>query len=263
MTAAARRWAPWSGKSVLLLVLLGTAGVSRICHADEANSIGQFNEFNRLGTEAYEKHDFETAIKNFQQAYAIKQEPLLFYNIAQSYRKINHDAEAITFYQSYLRRPETTDPELRAKAEGFLAELRGHHVPQPQLIYIADQNERRPLWRIGLGAGLLAASTVLLGFGGRALYLNGACIDTPMGVQTKCSSILDTQVLGTSLVIAGSLFAVGGVVTIALPGRRYQVRRPADPAQDVTPGVVKPLAQAFPSIQLAAANSGLRATLAY
>ena len=240
---------------LLVLALLGNPGLGGSAHADEDKNAAEFNELNRTGTAAYEKHDFKTAIRDFQQAYALKPEPLLFFNIAQCYRKINHDAEAITFYQSYLRRPETTDPELRAKAERYLTELRGRHTAQPQLIYVESTHAPRPLWRIGLGAGLMAASTLFLGFGGRALALNGGCVDAVTGPQVKCTTVLDTGALGTGLVVAGAVFAIGGAVTIAIPGRHQEVQRPASPTPDSQPGVVKPLASVLPATPLGQGNA--------
>lgn len=246
MINPSHRWVYWPNRAALLgLALLGTCALSQPCHADENLNVDLFNERYRSGTEAYEKQDYELAIKNFQLAYSIKLEPLLLYNIAQSHRKLNHDAEAITYYQAFLNTPETTDSELRKKAGRYLIELRDRHKAQTQLVYVETATERRPLWRIGLGAGLLAASSVLLGFGGRALYLNGGCVDSPSANQIECNTVLDTQGLGTGLVVAGVLVAIGGTVSIAIPGRRHQVERPAQPAQpaqDTQPGIVKPVA---------------------
>jgi len=261
---ASRRWTFWPNRSALLgLALLGTCALSQPCHADENLNVDLFNERYRSGTEAYEKQDFELAIKNFQLAYSIKLEPLLLYNIAQCHRKLNHDAEAITYYQSFLNTPEATDSELRKKAGHYLIELRDRHKAQTKLVYVETATERRPLWRIGLGAGLLAASSVLLGFGGRALYLNGGCVDSPSGGQLECNTVLDTQGLGTGLVVAGVLVAVGGAVTIAIPGRRHQVERPVTPGQETQPGVVKPMAAVLPAVHLAAGGMSVSTGLTF
>ena len=261
---ASRRWASWPNRSAFLgLALLGTCALNQPCHADESRNVDLFNERYRSGTEAYEKQDFELAIKNFQLAYSIKLEPLLLYNIAQCHRKLNHDAEAITYYQSFLNAPEATDGELRKKAGHYLIELRDRHKAETKLVYVETTTERRPLWRIGLGAGLVAASSVLLGFGGRALYLNGGCVDSPSGGQLECNTVLDTEGLGTGLVVAGVLVAIGGAVTIAIPGRRHQVERPATPGQETQPGVVKPVAAVLPAVHLAAGKTSLHTDLTF
>lgn len=263
MTAVSRRSTGRPGGAAFLLWLLAACALCRISHADENDNVALFNERYRSGTEAYEKQDFELAIKNFQLAYSIKPEPLLLYNIAQCHRKLNHDAEAITYYQSFLNAPETTDRELRVKAGRYLVELRDHHTAPTQLIYVETTRERRPVWRIGLGAGLLAASAVLLGFGGRALYVDGRCADAPSGDQTKCNTVADTQGSGVGLVVTGTLLAIGGVVTIALPGRKYQLQRPATPTQGTQPGIVKPMAALLPTVQLGAGSAVLRGGLAF
>ena len=205
MTLPSRRRSGRSPRRVLpTLALLGSLALSQVGHAEE-DSVTQFNEAQIAAAPRPTKSRTSTRrSKTFQQAYALKPEPLLFFNIAQCYRKINHDAEAITFYQSYLRRPETTDPELRAKAERYLAELQGRHVAQPRLVYVESAHEPRPWWRLGLGIGLLAGSSVLLGIGGRALDVNGRCVDTYRWAL-KCSSVADTQGLGIGLVSAGAI----------------------------------------------------------
>lgn len=257
---ASHRWVSWPSRSALLgLALLGICALSRPCHADENLNVDLFNERYRRGTEAYEKQDFELAIKNFQLAYSIKLEPLLLYNIAQSHRKLNHDAEAITYYQAFLNTTETTDGELRKKAGRYLIELRDRHKAQTRLVYVESARERRPLWRIGLGAGLLATSAIMLGFGGRALYVDGRCVDAPSDGQVKCNAVVDSMGTGVVLIPAGILVAIGGVVTMAIPGRKYQVQRPAEEAQPT----VKPVAAVLPTVGLTVGMASLHTGLTF
>ena len=263
ISRSSRRRSPsYRSALLLLLAVLGTSGLARLCAADEDQNVSIFNQRYRSGTDAYEKQDYELAIKQFQLAYSIKLEPLLLYNIAQCHRKLNHDGEAITYYQSFLNTPETTDRELRAKAGRYLTDLREKHLAQlePQLIYVETTRKQRPIWRIGLGSGLLAVSAVLLGFGGAALDVNGSCVDSATGGQLKCNNIVDTAGLGTGLVVGGILAAIGGVVTIAIPGHRNQVQRSGSPT---TRQVVKPLAAVFPAGRLVVGRSGLQAGLAF
>jgi hypothetical protein len=210
--------------------------------AQDDPNVALFNSRYRSGTEALAKQDFDAAIKYFQLAYAQKPEALLLYNIAQCHRKLKHNAEAITYYQSFLNTPDATDESLRAKASRYIAELRAPlPPPSPKVIYVESARAPRPGWRIGLGIALLGASSVPLGIGGRALYLDGACSDTPMGMQTRCTSLVDTKGLGGGLLAAGVLLAIGGVVTLAIPGRVLQVQRPAVPA-DAAAAQAKPSA---------------------
>ena len=229
------------------LVVLSLLGQPVASYGQEDQNIALFNARYRSGTQALEQQNYAEAIKFFQLAYAQKPEALLLFNIAQCHRKLNHEAEAITYYQSYLNTPEAVDEQLRAKAERYIAELRHRQAPPPpKVIYVETARQPRPGWRIGLGIGLLAASSVPLGIGGRALYLNGSCADTPMGTQMRCTSVVDTQPLGTGLVVAGVLLAIGGVMTIAIPGSMQKVQRPVAPENAWAPAVVKPMAQTMP-----------------
>lgn len=246
-----------------LVVPAGLVLLSMLCspaasYGQTDQNIALFNARYRSGMQALEKQDYAEAVKHFQLAYAQKPEALLLYNIAQCHRKLNHEAEAITYFQSFLNTPETVDPQLRAKAEKFIAELRSRQASaSPKVIYVENERESRPAWRLGLGAGLLVASTLPLGFGGRALYLDGACADTPMGAQLKCTNVVDTQVLGTGLLVTGVLLAVGGALTMALPGRVKQVKRPADDSGSEV--VVKPIAMTLPLVPLSRGSAELPA----
>src|SRR5204863_4100840 len=56
------------------------------------------------GTKLYDLGKYEEAIKEFEAAYEIKDEPVLLYNIAQAYRLDNKYSEALRFYRSYMRK---------------------------------------------------------------------------------------------------------------------------------------------------------------
>ena len=61
-------------------------------------------EHYKRGTTLYDLNRFEEAVKEFEAAYEIKDDPVLLYNIAQSYRLANKYPEALRFYRNYLRR---------------------------------------------------------------------------------------------------------------------------------------------------------------
>ena len=52
----------------------------------------------------YDLGRYDQAISEFQQAYEIKDDPNLLFNIAQAHRLAKHYGEALTLYRSYLRR---------------------------------------------------------------------------------------------------------------------------------------------------------------
>ena len=55
------------------------------------------------GTKAFNLGEYPRAISEFKAAYNAKDDPLLLYNIAQSYRLQGDAAQAIFFYRSFLR----------------------------------------------------------------------------------------------------------------------------------------------------------------
>jgi hypothetical protein len=97
---------------------------------------------------------------------------------------------------------------------------------QDDRFILVTERQPRPKWRVGLGVAALAAGAITLGFGGRALDLNGHCIDTPMGAMLKCNSVFDTQGIGVGLVAGGAALSIVGIIAISLPGRSHTVEKP-------------------------------------
>jgi tetratricopeptide (TPR) repeat protein len=65
------------------------------------------------GVRHFDLSEYDNALADFKDAYRNKPDPVFLYNIAQCHRKLGHTDEAITFYQSYLRRA----PEARNREE--------------------------------------------------------------------------------------------------------------------------------------------------
>lgn len=73
------------------------------------------------GTKAFNLGEFPRAISEFKAAYNAKPEPLLLYNIAQSYRLAGDPTQAVFFYKSFLRNmPAATN---RKDVEGQIRRL--------------------------------------------------------------------------------------------------------------------------------------------
>jgi tetratricopeptide (TPR) repeat protein len=73
------------------------------------------------GVEAYQKDDYEHALRVFEQAYKLIALPRLLYNIAQVHHLKGDCDKARDFYQTYLH--EERDPAVRAKTEARLAAM--------------------------------------------------------------------------------------------------------------------------------------------
>jgi hypothetical protein len=65
---------------------------------------------------------YEEAIKAFEEAYALEQDPLLLFRLAQAYRLSGQPAKALDACEAYLRSADKNTPE-RAQVEQFLAEV--------------------------------------------------------------------------------------------------------------------------------------------
>lgn len=73
------------------------------------------------GVRHFDLLEYEAALADFKEAYRNKPDPAFLYNIAQCHRKLGHIDEAITFYQTYLRR--APDTNIRDEVERRIAEL--------------------------------------------------------------------------------------------------------------------------------------------
>lgn len=73
------------------------------------------------GTKAFNLGEFSRAIAEFKAAYNAKPDPLLLYNIAQSYRLAGDSAQALFFYRSFLR--NMPDAPNRKEIEGRIRAL--------------------------------------------------------------------------------------------------------------------------------------------
>src|ERR1043165_9941111 len=66
---------------------------------------------------AYEAKDWDTAIREFEQAYAIDPKPALLYATAQAYRFANRCGKALELYRRYLT-GKLTDTQIAAAKTG-------------------------------------------------------------------------------------------------------------------------------------------------
>jgi tetratricopeptide (TPR) repeat protein len=73
------------------------------------------------GTSFYDLGRYDDAIKEFEAAYQLKNDPAFLYNLAQSYRQAGSHEQAVHFYKTYLRYmpkvPNRADIEEKIKSE--------------------------------------------------------------------------------------------------------------------------------------------------
>ncbi len=77
------------------------------------------------GVDFYDKKNYESARAAFLQAYALRKHPAVLLNLAQSCLRSGHAAEAVKYFQQFLRESATITPAQRTDAESGIAEGRG------------------------------------------------------------------------------------------------------------------------------------------
>lgn len=107
--------------AALTLAPLGRwSGRARAAEARE-HSASQAKKHYEEGTKAFNLGEFPRAIAEFKAAYNAKPDPLLLYNIAQSFRLAGDPAQALFFYRSFLR--NMPDAPNRKEVEGRIRTL--------------------------------------------------------------------------------------------------------------------------------------------
>lgn len=78
------------------LVLLALSTFAR------ADDLAKAKEHYRNATRSYELGAYDDAIKEYAEAYRLKDDPAILYNMAQAHRLAEHHAEALRLYRMYL-----------------------------------------------------------------------------------------------------------------------------------------------------------------
>lgn len=187
-----------------------------------------FNRSVQEGEQQYREGKYDAAIARFQTAYSLKPDPFLLYNLGLAHYKLGRDAEALNYFEFYLRTAPQIEEARRQKIDGYLKELRDRITKKEEarqkVVYVKEERRPRPRWRIGAGVTILAGSAVLLGFGGRMLYLNGRCVDPPSPPAVECDNVFRTTASGAGLTVAGVLLGAAGGLLVAWPGEKIPVR---------------------------------------
>jgi hypothetical protein len=114
----------------IVLVAATLAAAGGVAHADAARD-AKAKEHYDAGTAAFNLGDWPRAIEEYKQAYTFKPEPVLLYDIAQSYRLANDLPNALFFYKSYLR--NATNPPNRREIDDRIHKLEQQMHQQQQV----------------------------------------------------------------------------------------------------------------------------------
>jgi tetratricopeptide (TPR) repeat protein len=221
--------------AVLGLVALGAPVLSAAPAAAQAQD--GFRELVDKGLELYTQKKYDDAIKSFEQAYALRAEPELVYNIARAHEKSLRRAEAIAAYEKFVNLPGTT-AELRTKALNAMEALRAEQAAldrakaPPKVEVSAPTPDDRegasgvtaqvtpersapvlPWTLVGVGAAGMGVGAV---FGLLAL---DAKSDFDVGATADKASTVETRALVADLALfGGAAVAVTGLVLLLVEG---------------------------------------------
>jgi tetratricopeptide (TPR) repeat protein len=120
--------------SALACVMVLAAGTARAQDKPVDPKVAAKEHYTR-GTSFYDLGRYDEAIKEFEAAYQLKNDPAFLYNLAQSYRQAGNHDQAVHFYKTYLRyvpsAPNRADIEEKIKTEEQLAAQKGPGTTPP------------------------------------------------------------------------------------------------------------------------------------
>ena len=90
----------------IVLSLVAVVSLARTANAapPTPEEKAKAREHYQKGNTHYDIKEFSEALTEFKNAYRIVQDPAFLYNIAQCYRKLGQDVEALDYYRNYIRR---------------------------------------------------------------------------------------------------------------------------------------------------------------
>jgi tetratricopeptide (TPR) repeat protein len=103
MSAIARRVVRFSAMHVVVLAFAFVLSPASARGADDKDAKAAAKEHYQRGTSFYDLGRYPEAIKEFEAAYQLKNDPAFLYNLAQSYRQVGDPDQALHFYRTYLR----------------------------------------------------------------------------------------------------------------------------------------------------------------
>ena len=87
-----------------LVVLMAATPVTATAAPPSPEEKTKAREHYQKGLTHYDIKEYSDALAEFKNAYRVVQDPAFLFNIAQCYRKLGQDVEALDYYRNYLRR---------------------------------------------------------------------------------------------------------------------------------------------------------------
>jgi tetratricopeptide (TPR) repeat protein len=236
--------------SVLLLC-------ARIAAADERSNAAR--EHYQKGTTAFDLGQFEEAVREYTEAYRLRDEPVLLYNIAQANRLAGHKAESLHFYRIYLtklphapnhdevaakiaelqkaieqeKRAQTMPPnesiQPGAKAPSPPQAAPEEKKPQPIVLTPKPMTIDRGGRKLKIAGGIVAGAGVALAIGGLVSSLLAKSAADNLAAEAgahqpydpaQYSALQTNRIAGPVLLGIGGAALIGGVAVIAVGAKR-------------------------------------------
>lgn len=203
------------------------------------------------GKAALQAEQYETALAAYQAAYALRQDPKLLYNLARTAHRAGRLADAVLYYDKYLREgigePQAQRDKAAQHLEAASAAIETKKKEKPTPVARGEAGALTPTspsdptpappgtrargtlprWRIGVGVALMGTGLTLVGFGISGMLANGSCkqMTAAMWGQPMCLQTYDTQAAGSALLGTGSAAILAGILTLAIPTKEGQAQR--------------------------------------
>jgi tetratricopeptide (TPR) repeat protein len=114
------------------LLVIALAFVSAVAHAEPTREdLAQAKAHFEQGQRLYDLRHYQEAVVEFETSYKLSGDPTLLYNIGQALRLGGRHADAIHYYETYLKR--VPDSARRDEVERRIRELRDSAQPPNQL----------------------------------------------------------------------------------------------------------------------------------
>ncbi len=96
--------------------------IALLLAAAPADNSAQAREHFKAAQLHYSLGEFEEAVKDFREAYRLRQEPAILFNIAQGYRQLGKYSDAYFYYRQYLS--QKADAPNRPEVDSLVEQMR-------------------------------------------------------------------------------------------------------------------------------------------
>ena len=108
----------WMGGVIVAAFCVSLALPAQAGESDKTIARAHYETATRL----YEVREYEDALKEYKAAYVAKPDAAFLFNIGQCYRKLDKNAEALDFFQQFLKKSPPDDPN-RALVEARIRNI--------------------------------------------------------------------------------------------------------------------------------------------